>query len=240
MAAGAGDTAALSNYLEKDLIDVNLPDSDGDTALYWATCRRRTEAIKLLLEAGANPNQAGKSGSPLRVAAALGARDLVSLLISHGATIESDFAIGTPLNMAVKQSQEETVSLLLEHGADPNSRSTELLETPLMVAASLCNENMIRMLLRAGADARAEDRDGDTAIDYFALSGNINTPVAKLLLLNGGSIDRLYSRGYILMKQGSPTSLFQRWAVNDAALRDPDVELCFLPPQSSLREDFCV
>ena len=65
-----------------------------------------------------------------------------------------------------------------------------------MVAAHQGYTDIVDMLVRAGARASAADNDGDTAVDYFCLAGQLNTRIATMLILNGGDITRLYQHGY--------------------------------------------
>jgi ankyrin repeat protein len=58
------------------------------TALHGAVARRDVEIVKMLLEAGADPNAKQERGFvPLHDAAANGSLELVQLLVSHGAQV---------------------------------------------------------------------------------------------------------------------------------------------------------
>ena len=57
-AAEARNADAVRNLLASGA-DVNAPQSDGTTALHWASYHDDTETAELLLDAGADPNVLG-------------------------------------------------------------------------------------------------------------------------------------------------------------------------------------
>lgn len=240
-AAGGGDDSTLLEYLNKPGFDINGPDSDGDTALFWASSRQRISTVRILLNNGADPNIVGVSGSPLRIAAALGNIELVDMLIDKGAIIDSDWSLSTPISMAMKQGQFDMVKHLLSRGANPNQASGSMNETPLMGAAMLGNLDLVRALINYGADVNRRDVDGDTAIVYLALGRSLNTQIAKELLLNGASIDDLYSHGCVFMRIGLDGSMeiFRREAVTRSVLYDDSVSLSMMNPQTYGYSDIC-
>jgi hypothetical protein len=83
--ARAGDTAQLEQILRQNP-DINAPDDHGRTALLLATQQQHDDIVAVLLEHGANPNLADADDlTPLQVARAANATDLVSLLMRYGA-----------------------------------------------------------------------------------------------------------------------------------------------------------
>lgn len=235
-AAGGGNDSLLIEYLDRPGFDVDSVDSDGDTALYWAACRQRVSTAQILLDRGANPNVVGANGSPLRMAAGLGNFEIAGMLLDKGATIDSDLRMGTPLNMAIKQRQFNMAEYLLSRGANPNRASGNMDETPLMGAAMLGNPDLVRSLIRYGADVNQEDVDGDTPIVYLTIGRSMNTQIAKELLLNGASIDDLYSHGHVFV---GGFGAYRRRDVTRAVLYDDDVFLAMANPGSSFYCDLC-
>jgi ankyrin repeat protein len=100
--------------------DVNVADSDGDTALWIATTESSSEVIRALLKKGANPNVQSKSlgfngDTPLHMAARNGLVDAVKLLLNYGANPAIRNAAGkTPLEVA-NPKWPEVARLLKEH-----------------------------------------------------------------------------------------------------------------------------
>ncbi|MBI4027479.1 MAG: ankyrin repeat domain-containing protein [Verrucomicrobia bacterium] len=112
--------------------DVNkpLPQSDGLCSLHVAARRGDPSFVRLLLEAGANVNVAGKRGwTPLHAAAAAGQHQVIQSLIAAGASLDAQTTIGfpageTPLMAAVEPcGSPECVKVLLEAGADISIRN---------------------------------------------------------------------------------------------------------------------
>jgi ankyrin repeat protein len=104
---------------------VNLPSKHGSTPLYTAAVQGELAIVRLLLEAGADPNQesSGESeGIPLCAAASWGRTEVVRLLLEHGADPNlaerpKDGAM-TALRWARRKGHSETAQVLLEAGAD--------------------------------------------------------------------------------------------------------------------------
>ncbi len=103
--------------------DVNGPDKRGTTPLYKASVQGETEIVRVLLEAGADPNleSAGETeGTPLCAAAAWGRTEIVRLLLKFGADpnrVEGANTYPTrALNWATQNGHLECVDLLLAAG----------------------------------------------------------------------------------------------------------------------------
>lgn len=105
-------------------VDLNLHDDSGDTMLFCAALAGRPEMIRILLEAGADPN-AGPEDEyrtnvlPLHAAALSGNCEIIRLLLAAGADVNrKDFLGGTPLFLTTWYGQFEAAQLLLEAGAE--------------------------------------------------------------------------------------------------------------------------
>lgn len=101
--AAVGDIEELQLMLEYGA-NVDQADDDGDTALYYAASKGNTSAVRMLLSAGANPNVASSTVTPLRIAARSCLSNLTGQIIPPGRT-HADFM--------------HTVMALLRAGADP-------------------------------------------------------------------------------------------------------------------------
>jgi ankyrin repeat protein len=142
----------------------------GDTALMFAALGGDLASAKLLVEAGADVNDADAWGvSATTVAAHAGYRDVVEFLLDRGADPNAAQAGFTALHAAVMRRDERMVTALLAHGADANAplrtwtptrRSSkdfhfapELVgATPFWLAARFSEPNVMRLLLKHGAD----------------------------------------------------------------------------------------
>jgi hypothetical protein len=85
-----------------------------DTPLIWASEQGSTECVKILLEAGANPDNFEWDGwSSLHWAARNGHVEVVKLLIDHGATLDHKDSKGnTPLEWAADREHWDVVEAL--------------------------------------------------------------------------------------------------------------------------------
>jgi len=102
----------------------------GYTALHWAVENDDRDAVRLLLEAGADVNRAAAFDAhagvtPLHLAAQDGRSDVAADLLHHGATRDPRKRTRnreniTPLHQAVYNSHPTTVAVLLASGCDPN------------------------------------------------------------------------------------------------------------------------
>lgn len=141
-AAHAGDERKLRSAL-KDGASVSALSKTGWTALMIAALNGRDGCVRILLEAGADPNWSG--GDPRH----------------------------EPLLQAAKGGHLQCARSLLEAGADPNARdvhdSPALLTA--VIAERPMAERITMMLIDAGADWRAPRRRGGTLLMDAALRG---------------------------------------------------------------------
>lgn len=138
--------------------------------------------MRLLLEAGADPNRPGPNGlSPLDLAVAVEDPRIVALLLKAGASPNPNpnpqanlpqpdraaiapAAEGPALWQAVRRGDRDVVSLLLDHGADANA-PTGTGVTMLHEAVRRRDRDIVALLVDAGADATARDASGRTPLD---------------------------------------------------------------------------
>ncbi len=91
-AARDGDVAAVRAQLASGA-DVNAAETDGTTALLWATYQGSPELVKLLLDAGAEPNVPNKFGvTPLLQSSRIGDVDTLRGCSTQAPTSRKPFA----------------------------------------------------------------------------------------------------------------------------------------------------
>lgn len=126
-AAAQGNIGRLAELAGK--VDVNARfGGDGDTALHRAAARGQVEAVRLLLERGANVNAVDDEGTtPLLGATYRGHTEVVKVLLERGAAVDAQemrYRISS-LNHAVGRNDTELVRLLLGYGADPMLKAAD-------------------------------------------------------------------------------------------------------------------
>lgn len=128
-AAAFGRTERLRELLAEDPERLGTSSGDGFTALHLAAFFSRLEAVRLLLELGADPSVVAQNPTrvtPLHSAAASRNREMVALLLERGAPVNAAQQAGyTALHSAALHGDEEMVSSLLAHGADPGQAAED-------------------------------------------------------------------------------------------------------------------
>ncbi len=80
------DVAKVNEILQKKIIDINLEDENGITALIEACISGNEEIVQILLDAGCPAQPAkGFKHSPIRGATVCGHAHLIPILLKHGA-----------------------------------------------------------------------------------------------------------------------------------------------------------
>jgi uncharacterized protein len=144
-----------------------------DTALTHAALTGSPEALKILLDAGADVNTNGNHGTPLILAAFLGHYECVRILLDRGADINAQTDEGeTGLMLLVAYTENakpnnkeiikgkmlssimgidrlKTAKLLLDKGADVNVKNKKG-KTASMLAEEKGNPQMVELLKQAG------------------------------------------------------------------------------------------
>ena len=143
-----------------------------DTALLFAARAGDLASAKLLIEAGANVNDADAWGiTATEFAAHSGYREIVDLLLANKADPNAGTAGFTALHIAILRRDEKMATALLAKGANPNAplatwtpirRSSKDLHfdpalvgaTPFWLAARFLQPNVMRQLVKHGADPK--------------------------------------------------------------------------------------
>ena len=155
--------------------------------LQYAVLTASADAVRTLLEAGADPNEftGGKRGSPLLAALYRDDVDIVRLLLQHGASLSPtryDDRYENPLSRAAGSRHDDLVRILLDHGAQVN-RGGKTLGAPLQVAAAQGAIDHARLLVGRGADVNAWGGEYGTALR--AALAQDHEEVARFLLDSG-------------------------------------------------------
>lgn len=166
--AMAGHVKLLAERYDRKPFVVDLADSDGQTALMWASEFGHVGTVQTLLSLGADVNAycRGVNATALQAASMKGQVKVVQVLIDAGALDAKGGSYGTAIHAASAKGYEETVRELIESGADLNA-SEGLYGTALHAASASGHHAAMRLLLRNGAIVDARDIVGRTALQVL-------------------------------------------------------------------------
>jgi ankyrin repeat protein len=183
--------------------DANLIGEAGQTPLMSAALVGSVDAMKLLLDQGAEVNAQNAFGSTALIWAAADI-DKVRLLVERGANVNLTGKTGrTPLFVAaMSDGSAPIVKLLVSKGADLKAKDAFGNTTAL--AAAVGNDlDTLRLTLDAGVDVNAAGVTGMTPL--IVASYHSNVEAVKLLLAKGAQVN-VAAKSPILFPADAPKS----------------------------------
>lgn len=167
--------------------DAKTVHCQGHPALQYATAVGSLDAMKLLLDAGADVNAADPAGATALIWSVSNI-DRVRLLLDRGADPNSKSKAGMTafLVAASNPGSLEILRLLASRGADPKAQDGNG-STALRNAAHALDFEMVKYLAAQGIDVNAANKFGDTAI-LEAASGS-NLALIEFLISKGANVN---------------------------------------------------
>ncbi|KAK2747834.1 hypothetical protein FQN55_004710 [Onygenales sp. PD_40] len=191
--------------------EVDAADCDGQTSLMKAARSGFKEAVKALLDKGADPNHKDrKRETPLSQAARADndSGEVVEMLLREGADPNFKNCDGdTPLILAAGKGHQHVVRLLLGRGVKPESIG-RYRRTALAEAAAASSTETVKMLLDNGCDPNFRDKYGETPLSHAISTYRGNETLIKLLLNAGADLHVNNRKGTPILLQAVGANLF--------------------------------
>ena len=153
--------------------------------LLQASKNKNPRIVKILLDAGADPNVSsalwGNSEVPLHEAAKIGSIDILHVLLQHGADVNAQGEDGfSAIHFAASSGHHDALQfLLVDHHANPEVTLFNG-SLALHTAASHGYPQCIEVCLEAGLDVSSQNNQGRTPLHWAAEHGH-KAAVEKLL-----------------------------------------------------------
>jgi ankyrin repeat protein len=178
--------------VEKLIFQVGTLDqsqSDGMTAVHWATFHGNQRIVKKLIGAGASTNsQNDYKVTPLSIACESGNVLVAKTLIENGANVDHELAGGqTMLMTAARTGSVNIVRLLIENGCSVDEQERQG-QTALMWAAAEGHVDVIQELIKAKSDVSKVLKSGFSALTFAAREGRLDA--AFELVKSGEDVNR--------------------------------------------------
>ena len=201
----AGDAAAVAGCLSRGA-DPNAADGEGYTLLCEAALAGALDVVRLLLQHGARPADAGPEGTPLMLAIDNKHAAVADCLLDWRLETGGDVGIhvrntagGTALHLSIYGPGISVVRGLLEAGADPNTRCLGNW-SPLTAAAGSPDglgfelQAAEALIDRGAAMEPKTEPEGCTALLQACFRGNYD--IASLLVRRGADVNATTTAGY--------------------------------------------
>jgi len=187
-ASYGGYSQIIRLLLENGAI-VNGPRQASVTPLGWAVQQNHTEAARLLLDNGADPNKGVSGNGFLKTAVNHQNIEMVTALLKAGADPNKRiFRPESPLMIAAFSGYTPILEKLLEAGANPNFQLPNG-QTALVLAVKKGKSECVDALLNAGAKLTGNDFQGTGLLALAVMSENpqIITRIRKTVKLRSRS-----------------------------------------------------
>lgn len=203
-ACHSGDAGRIGELLEKEPFAkalIRMTSSNerttkkvGEKTIYTAALRGHLNALKVLLQAGANPNVTTTLGPPIFAAVKSGNLDIVRLLIKQGAEYKTLKGGFSPIYIACIEGRLQILRYLVNMGADIFSYNNP----PLVFTACAAGQlDVLRYLMeemewdihRTMSGESGLRTDGRDTLLYCACQKN-KLEIAGFLVRHGASVTR--------------------------------------------------
>jgi len=191
-AAAAGQKEIAEFLLSKDA-DVNLLNTQNQSALLYAAYFGSAKILEMLAARGARLNEPDILGrTPLHYAARQHNLEALMSLIANKAELDAKDSIGeTPLYFAIRWGYDDVARILIDAGADLNIATSDG-KSYLHMASIKGYTAVADLLVSRGMEVSALDGNGKTPLNYAMKYGNKNT--ADLLVKHGAKAGEIEAK----------------------------------------------
>ncbi|KAM5250798.1 85/88 kDa calcium-independent phospholipase A2 isoform 1-T3 [Hipposideros larvatus] len=187
LACRKGDGEILLELVQYCHVQMDVTDSNGETAFHYAVQGDNSQVLQLLgKNASAGLNQVNNQGqTPLHLACQLGKQEMVRVLLLYNARCNVMGPGGYPIHTAMKFSQKGCAEMIINmdssqiHSKDPRYGAS-----PLHWAK---NAEMARILLKRGCDVNSTSSVGNTALHVAVMRSRLDCVI--VLLTHGANAD---------------------------------------------------
>ena len=169
-AAIFGEINLLKYLIKNDPHGIEYAYKDGPTPLGYIAGDNQLESAKLLLQAGADPNNPGNTDVfPLAAAVNSGNMEMIRLLLKYKAAIHIGAYFQSPLNLVLERNDIETLQLFDQQDnfvLDSMDDELRIMVTEYL-NSDLVEESVLRILKRHGFDIYAKTEDKPSFIEEY-------------------------------------------------------------------------
>lgn len=190
----AGNLRRIAAMLVEHGANPNAISPSADTALKLAAKNATPDALKFLLNHGAEPNQRGAKEQALQLAISSDHQEHVQLLLDAGADplFGSETEQSSALDLACLKGDLAMAKRLLGCIKEPSRLASA--PGPLLAAAMSGSTEMVRLLLKHGADARGRNNNGDSALMYAMFTDS--PELTAELIAAGADVNAMSNIGF--------------------------------------------
>jgi uncharacterized protein len=177
-AAWRGETAAIERLARENKAALETRDANGRTPLHVATFARRRDAVRALIQAGANPAALDNDRyDAVTIAAVADDEDTLRALLTAGASakLTTSRYDGTALIAAAHLGHDGVVRQLIAAGAPldhvNNLHWTATIEAVVLGDGGARHQATLKALIDAGASTKLTDREGRTPLQLARSRG---------------------------------------------------------------------
>ncbi|MBP5201180.1 ankyrin repeat domain-containing protein [bacterium] len=201
VSCGSRERTAPSVYKSRDQLTV-LGYEFSEEDFEKAVKEKRSDIVKLFIDAGMSPNttfKAGKYQIPVIFYAINSGDEMTFQVLLHSkADLQASVEGVSVITKAAEKGTPEMISLIIKSGVDINSEGYDMM-TPLMTAIESENNGTAWFLIQSGANVNAADINGVTPLMRAVGKGNID--IVRELIKKGADVNAK-------MKNGTKTSKF--------------------------------